>query len=413
MIIKNVFGYEILDSRGNPTTASLVELEDGTQARAYVPSGASTGAHEAVELRDKDEKRYHGQGVLQAVHNINTEIAAALIGKDSAKQRELDNILIALDGTPNKARLGANAILAVSLALARTTAISQKKQLYQYIRELYGNDEGIDKVFPQIGFNVLNGGKHADSGLDIQEYMIMPQKDSIAENIRLASEIYHTLKKILAKQGQVTAVGDEGGFAPHLQNNEEGLKLLVQAITEAGYIPGQDCSIALDAAATEFFSADTNLYTLDKQQYTALELSGIYQNWIQQYPIVSLEDPFAEDDYASWQAFQQTISPGLRLVGDDLLVTNTQRIQEAIDKQLCNSVLIKPNQIGTLTEVIDAIQLAHQNQFTTMISHRSGETIDTFISDLAVASRSAYMKSGAPARAERVSKYNRLLEISY
>jgi len=413
MVIKHIFGYEILDSRGNPTTACLVELEDGSEARAYVPSGASTGAHEAVELRDGDINRYQGQGVLQAIHNINTEIAAALIGKDSAKQRELDNILIALDGTPNKARLGANAILAVSLALARATAISQKKELYQYIRELYGNDTGIDKVFPQIGFNVLNGGKHADSGLDIQEYMIMPQKESISENIRIASEIYHTLKKILAKQGQVTAVGDEGGFAPHLQNNEEGLKLLVQAITEAGYIPGIDCSIALDAAATEFFSADTNLYTLDKQQYTASELSGIYHNWIQQYPIISLEDPFAEDDYTAWQSFKQTMSPELRLVGDDLLVTNTQRIQDAIDKQLCNSVLIKPNQIGTLTEVIDAIQLAHQNQFTTMISHRSGETIDTFISDLAVASRSAYMKSGAPARAERVSKYNRLLEISY
>jgi enolase len=413
MVIKNIFGYEILDSRGNPTTASLVELEDGSKARAYVPSGASTGAHEAAELRDGDINRYQGQGVLQAVHNINTEIATALIGKDSSQQRELDTILIALDGTPNKARLGANAILAVSLALARATAISQKKELYQYIRELYGNDTGIDKVFPQIGFNVLNGGKHADSGLDIQEYMIMPQKDSISENIRLASEIYHTLKKILAKQGQVTAVGDEGGFAPHLQNNEEGLKLLVQAITEAGYIPGIDCSIALDAAATEFFSPETNLYTLDKQQHTALELSGIYQNWIQQYPIISLEDPFAEDDYVAWQAFQQTISPELRLVGDDLLVTNTQRIQDAIDKQLCNSVLIKPNQIGTLTEVIDSIQLAHQNKLTTMISHRSGDTIDTFISDLAVASRSAYMKSGAPARAERVSKYNRLLEIFY
>jgi enolase len=412
MAIKRIFGYEILDSRGNPTTASLVELEDGTQARAYVPSGASTGAHEAVELRDGDTNRYQGQGVLQAVHNINTEIATALIGKDNSQQRELDNLLIELDNTPNKAKLGANAILAVSLALARATAISQKKELYQYIRELYG-DTATDKVFPQIGFNVLNGGKHADSGLDIQEYMIMPQKDSVAENIRIASEIYHTLKSILAKQGQVTAVGDEGGFAPHLDNNEEGLKLLVQAITEAGYIPGTDCSIALDAAATEFFSNDTNLYTLDKQQYTGAQLSEIYHNWMQQYPIISLEDPFSEDDYASWQSFRQTINPEIRLVGDDLLVTNTQRIQEAIDKQLCNSVLIKPNQIGTLTEVIDAIRLAHQNQFTTMISHRSGDTTDTFISDLAVASRSAYMKSGAPARAERVSKYNRLLEISY
>lgn len=412
MAIKRIFGYEILDSRGNPTTASLVELEDGTQARAYVPSGASTGAHEAVELRDGDTNRYQGQGVLQAVHNINTEIATALIGKDSSEQRELDNLLRELDGTPNKAKLGANAILAVSLALARATAISQKKELYQYIRELYG-DTATDKVFPQIGFNVLNGGKHADSGLDIQEYMIMPQKDSVVENIRIASEIYHILKKILAKQGQVTAVGDEGGFAPHLQNNEEGLKLLVQAITEAGYIPGTDCSIALDPAATEFFSPETKLYTLDKQQYTGAQLSEIYHDWMQQYPIISLEDPFAEDDYTTWRAFKQTMRPGLRLVGDDLLVTNTQRIQEAIDKQLCNSVLIKPNQIGTLTEVIDAIQLAHQNQFTTMISHRSGDTIDTFISDLAVASRSAYMKSGAPARAERVSKYNRLLEIYY
>lgn len=413
MIIKDIVGYEILDSRGNPTTASRVTLEDGTQAYAYVPSGASTGIHEATELRDGDMSRYQGLGVLTAVHHINTEIREAVVGLDSTDQRNIDTILNQLDGTSQKSRLGANAILAVSLAIARATAQSQKIELYQYLVTLYGQNQGDLKAFPHIGFNVLNGGKHADSGLDVQEYMIMPLKDSIEENIRIGSEIYHTLKKQLAKNRHIISVGDEGGFAPRLQTNEEGLKLLVDAITEAGYTPGIDCGIALDPAATEFFDGKTNTYTFDGKSYTGIELNTIYQEWIKTYPIVSIEDPFAEDDYDSWIHFQQSVPKAFRVVGDDLLVTNTGRIQMAIDKQLCNSVLIKPNQIGTLTEVLDAIILAHQNNFTTMISHRSGDTSDTFISDLAVATKSGYMKSGAPARAERVSKYNRLLEIYY
>lgn len=413
MKIQNIQGYEILDSRGNPTTASLVELEDGSQARAYVPSGASTGAHESVELRDGDQNRYHGLGVLGAVNNINNIIKDALIGQDAYNQSNIDKILLDLDGTENKSKLGANAILAVSLAVAKASAISQKKELYQYIQSLTIGNNNQTQSFPKIGFNVLNGGKHADSGLDIQEYMIMPLRDSIEDNIRIGSEIYHTLKKLLTQKGQITSVGDEGGFAPRLDSNEAGLELLVEAIKLAGYQPGVDCALALDVAATEFFDSNTSIYTFDKKQYSGLELSSIYQNWIVKYPIVSIEDPFAEDDYSNWQSFSKVTKNDFRIVGDDLLVTNTERIKEAIDNKLCNSVLIKPNQIGSLSETLAAIDLAHSNNLTTMISHRSGDTIDTFISDLAVAVSAGYMKSGAPARAERVSKYNRLLEIYY
>lgn len=414
MKIKYIKGYEILDSRGNPTTASLVELEDGSQSRAYVPSGASTGAHEAVELRDGDKARYNGLGVLKAINNINTIIRESLIGQDAYNQANIDKILLDLDGTFNKSKLGANAILAVSLAVARASAISQKKELYQYIQSLIiGNTNNQALSFPKIGFNVLNGGKHADSGLDIQEYMIMPLRDNIEDNIRMGSEIYHTLKKLLYQKKQITSVGDEGGFAPRLDNNEAGLKLLVEAIELTGYKPSVDCALALDVAATEFFDNNTSIYTFDKQKYSGLDLSSIYQNWIQKYPIVSIEDPFAEDDYQNWRYFSQVNNSELRIVGDDLLVTNTERIKEAINNKLCNSVLIKPNQIGTLTETLEAINLAHNNNLTTMISHRSGDTIDSFISDLAVGVSAKYMKSGAPARAERVSKYNRLLEIYY
>jgi len=411
MKIQNIKGYQILDSRGNPTTACLVELEDGAQARAYVPSGASTGAHEAVEIRDGDEHKYHGLGVLGAVNNINTVIKDNLVGKDAYNQADIDKNLLALDATENKSKLGANAILAVSLAVARASAISQKKELYQYIQALVHNEQRIS--FPKIGFNVLNGGKHADSGLDVQEYMIIPLSDTVEDNIRMGSEIYHTLKKILSKNGQIVSVGDEGGFAPRLDSNEAGLELLVEAIETAGYRPRIDCALALDVAATEFFDSRSQQYTFDKQQYSGQELASIYQNWTLKYPIVSIEDPFAEDDYQNWQEFAQNINKDMRIVGDDLLVTNVKRIQEAINQKLCNSVLIKPNQIGTLTETLEAINLAHNNNLSTMISHRSGDTIDTFISDLAVGVSAGYMKSGAPARAERVSKYNRLLEIYY
>lgn len=413
MEIKNIKGYELLDSRGLPAVACSVELQDGTKSMAYVPSGASTGSHEAVELRDGDQSRYGGKGVLHAVDNINGEIRVSLIGLDVTKQAQIDKILIDLDNTPNKSRLGANAILAVSLAVAKAAAQAKNQELYSYISTLIANSSNQNIKFPKIGFNVLNGGKHADSGLDIQEYMIMPLKENIADNIRMGSEIYQVLKNILSKEGQIISVGDEGGFAPRLDNNEDGLELLLRAIVESGYIPGQDCALALDVAATEFFNADTLQYKFDKKLYSGNQLSSIYQNWIAKYPIVSIEDPFAEDDFSSWIEFYSKNSDSIRIVGDDLLVTNTARIQTAIDKKLCNSVLIKPNQIGTLTETIDAIKLSHDNNLSTMISHRSGDTIDTFISDLAVGVGSGYMKSGAPARAERVSKYNRLLEISY
>jgi enolase len=413
MEIKNIIGYEVLDSRGNPTVACLVELVDGSKAISYVPSGASTGIHEAVELRDGDKNRYNGLGVLNAINNINTIIKTALIGQDAYLQDNIDKILLDLDGTQNKSKLGANATLAISLSIAKASAISQNKALYQYIQNLFQGNSNSIKQFPKIGFNVLNGGKHADSGLDIQEYMIMPLKDNIEENIRIGAEIYHTLKSILSKSGQVVAVGDEGGFAPRLENNEAGLSLLVKAIQEAGYKEGIDCALALDIAASEFFDKDKQIYTFDKQMCSGQDLINIYNAWLQKYPIISIEDPFAEDDYENWQAFQQIIQGNINIVGDDLLVTNTERIQEAIDQKLCNSVLIKPNQIGTLTETLNAIKLAHNNNFSTMISHRSGETIDTFIADLAVGVSAKYMKSGAPARAERVSKYNRLLEIYY
>jgi enolase len=411
MKIQNIKGYQILDSRGNPTTACLVELEDRSQARAYVPSGASTGAHEAVELRDGDKYRYHGLGVLGAVNSINTIIKDNLLGKDAYNQADIDKTLLALDGTENKSKLGANSILAVSLAVARASAISKKKELYQYIQALAHNEQSVG--FPKIGFNVLNGGKHADSGLDVQEYMIMPLSDTVEDNIRMGSEIYHTLKKLLTQKGQIVSVGDEGGFAPRLDSNEAGLELLVEAIEIAGYRPRIDCALALDVAATEFFDSRSQQYTFDKQQYSGQELASIYQNWTLKYPIVSIEDPFAEDDYQNWQEFYKNINKDIRIVGDDLLVTNVKRIQEAINQKLCNSVLIKPNQIGTLTETLEAINLAHNNNLSTMISHRSGDTIDTFISDLAVGVSAGYIKSGAPARAERVSKYNRLLEIYY
>ncbi|MEX0596664.1 MAG: phosphopyruvate hydratase [Candidatus Paceibacterota bacterium] len=413
MEIKNIQGYEVLDSRGNPTTACIIELLDGTKAKAYVPSGASTGAHEAVELRDGNLNRYNGLGVLMAINNINSIINQALIGKDAYLQSNIDQILIDLDGTYNKSKLGANATLAVSLAVARAGAISQKKELYQYIQDVFNLNSNSVQKFPQIGFNVLNGGKHADSGLDVQEYMIMPLKDNIDDNIRIGAEIYHTLKNILAKNKQIVSVGDEGGFAPRLENNEAALNLLIQAIQESGYVPGIDCALALDIAATEFFDNAKSIYTFDKKTCSGAELSEIYQNWLQKYPIVSIEDPFAEDDYASWKGFYKLVNKGIRIVGDDLLVTNTDRIQKAIEQKLCNSVLIKPNQIGTLTETINAINLAHNNNLSTMISHRSGDTIDTFIADLAVGVSAGFMKSGAPARAERVSKYNRLLEIYY
>jgi len=409
--ITDIYGYEVLDSRGNPTTAAKVTLSDGTVARAYVPSGASTGVHEALELRDKDKNRFHGKGVLKAVENINTKIKEALVGSDPFVQKNIDQIMLDLDGTPNKEVLGSNAILAVSLAVARAGAVSKGVALYNYLYDLYQEYEETTLIIPEPGFNVLNGGAHADSGLDVQEFMLMPQLGSIKENVRAGSEIYHSLKDLLAKEGYTVSVGDEGGFAPQLPNNKEALVLLKKAIENSGYELGKNVLLALDVAATEFYNKEQDIYTLGAESRSSQDLIEMYLEWIKEYSIISIEDPFSEDDFDSWNKFMQQLPEGVRVVGDDLLVTNVERINMSIEKNLCNAVLIKPNQIGSLTETMQAIALSHKNGMSTMISHRSGDTSDDFIADLGVATRCEYIKSGALSRAERTAKYNRLIEI--
>ncbi len=407
--IVDVQGYEVLDSRGNPTPAAQVVLDDGSVGKAYVPSGASTGVHEALELRDADETRYHGKGVQQAVANINGPIREALLGSEASDQSAIDQTMLTADGTSNKANFGANAILAVSLAVARAAAVSEEKPLYQYLNELYQSHEEVSLRLPMPSFNVLNGGAHADSGLDVQEFMLQPQADSVAEVVRAGSEIYHSLKKILAAEGYTTSVGDEGGFAPKLPENGEALVVLKKAIESAGYTLGENVFLALDVAATEFYG--DGVYTMGGETLSTEDMIQLYQQWISEYAIVSIEDPFAEDDFDSWAQFMKVLAPAVRVVGDDLLVTNVERIQTAIDQALCNAALIKPNQIGSLTETMQAIAMSHKNGMTTMISHRSGDTSDTFIADLGVATACEYIKSGALSRAERISKYNRLIEI--
>jgi len=409
--ITDIYGYEVLDSRGNPTTAAKVTLSDGTVSRAYVPSGASTGIHEALELRDKDKNRFHGKGVLKAVENINTKIKSSLVGVDPFNQKNIDQIMLDLDGTSNKEVLGSNAILAVSLAVARAGAISKGVPLYTYLYDLYQEYEETTLIIPEPGFNVLNGGAHADSGLDIQEFMLMPQLGSIKENVRAGSEIYHALKDLLSKEGYTVSVGDEGGFAPQLPNNKEALVLLKKAIENSGYLLGKNILLALDVAATEFYNKEKDVYTLGGSEKKPQDLIDMYLEWIKEYSIISIEDPFSEDDFTSWNKFMTTLPEGVRAVGDDLLVTNVERINLSIEKNLCNDVLIKPNQIGSLTETMQAIALSHKNGMSTMISHRSGDTSDDFIADLGVATRCEYIKSGALSRSERTAKYNRLIEI--
>lgn len=409
--ITDIYGYEILDSRGNPTTAAKVTLSDGTVSRAYVPSGASTGIHEALELRDKDKNRFHGKGVLKAVENINTKIKTSLLGVDPFNQNKVDQIMLDLDGTPNKEVLGSNAILAVSLAVARAGSDSKKVTLYNYLYDLYQEYEETTLIIPEPGFNVLNGGAHADSGLDIQEFMLMPQLGSIKENVRAGSEIYHALKDLLSKEGYTVSVGDEGGFAPQLPNNKEALVLLKQAIENSGYYLGKNILLALDVAATEFYNKEKDVYTLGGSEKKPQDLIDMYLEWIKDYSIISIEDPFSEDDFDSWNKFMTQLPERVRVVGDDLLVTNVKRINLSIEKNLCNAVLIKPNQIGSLTETMQAIALSHKNGMSTMISHRSGDTSDDFIADLGVATRCEYIKSGALSRSERTTKYNRLIEI--
>ena len=405
MKLTGLSALEVLDSRGNPTVAVTARTEKGS-GRAIVPSGASTGVHEAVELRDADPKRYLGKGVLKAVANVEGEIAQRLQGFDVGDQRKLDEAMIELDGTPNKSRLGANAILGVSLAVAHAAAAARGVPLYRYL----GGDDA--SLLPLPMANILNGGAHADTPVDLQEFMVCAVgARSFGEAIRATSEVYHALKLVLKGKGLTTGVGDEGGFAPHLASNEDALELIVEAIRKAGYDPGPNVAIALDPASSEFYKDGSYVLKGEGRSLSSVELARLYEEWTGRYPIVSIEDGMAEDDWNGWKLLTDALGKKTQLVGDDLFVTNVTRLKQGIDRGVANSILIKVNQIGTLTETLDAIELARQAGYSAVISHRSGETEDTTIADLAVATGAGMIKTGAPARSERVAKYNRLLQI--
>src|SRR5579872_1717470 len=407
MLIKHITAQEVLDSRGNPTVEGCVTLEGGTVGSAIVPSGASTGEREAVELRDGDEKRYGGKGVRKAVENVEKQIAPALLGKSAFQQREIDRLMMELDGTPNKAKLGANAILAVSLAVARAAANSLGLPLYRY---LGGSNASL---LPVPCMNVINGGKHADNTVDFQEFMIAPHSaPSFAEAIRMGMETFHTLKGILKKKGYSTGVGDEGGFAPDLKSNDEAVELILEAITKAGYKPSTDISICLDPAASEMW--DDGKYVLfksSKKAITSDELIKIWESWAKQYPIVLLEDGMGENDWDGWRNLTTALGEKIELVGDDIFCTNPQILQQGIDKGIGNAVLIKLNQIGSVTETLDTMELAARNGYRCFVSHRSGETEDTFIADLTIATGAGHIKTGSGCRSERVAKFNQFLRI--
>ena len=405
--IEQIVAREILDSRGNPTVECDVILEDGSMGTAAVPSGASTGEHEALELRDGDKSRYLGKGVRKAVLNVEDIIAPELIGQDGLDQVLIDSIMIDLDGTPNKSKLGANAILGVSMATARAAAEALLIPLYRYLGGAYA------RLLPMPQMNILNGGSHAPNNVDIQEFMIVPVgADTFAEALRMGSEVFHHLKKVLSDMNLVTSVGDEGGFAPNLEGNEDALKVIIQAIEAAGYTPGEDVSLAMDAAASEFFKDGKYVFAKsDGREMSAEQLIEIYAGWVDKYPIVSIEDGLAEDDWAGWTAMNQRLGGQIQIVGDDLFVTNPERLAQGIEQDCANSILIKLNQIGTVTETLACIDLAKRNGYTQVVSHRSGETEDTFIADLAVAMGTGQIKSGSLCRSERICKYNRLLRI--
>lgn len=407
LAITAVHAREILDSRGNPTVEVDILLEDGTIGRAAVPSGASTGAHEACEMRDTANKsRYMGKGVLQAVENVNDEIAEALIDMDVTDQASIDMTMIELDGTPNKSRLGANAILACSLASAHAAAAISGLPLFRYLGGVGAN------CLPAPMMNIINGGAHANNGIDIQEFMVMPLGfDSFGDALRAGTEIFHNLKKVLAAKGLSTAVGDEGGFAPDLKTNEEALQVIMTAIENAGYTPGEQVQIALDCAATEFFDSKTGLYKIDGKSIDAGGMVGLLEQWADKYPVCSIEDGCSEDDWDGWKKLTDKLGDRLQLVGDDLFVTNVARLTQGIEKGIANSILVKVNQIGTLTETIQAVQMAYRNGYTAVMSHRSGETEDTTIADLAVALRTGQIKTGSASRTDRICKYNQLLRI--
>ena len=404
MKIKQIHAREILDSRGNPTLEAEVRLEDGSMGRTAVPSGASTGIHEALELRDKDENRFGGKGVLKAVSHINEEIAPKLVGMDATQQTSIDGYLLELDGTPNKSRLGANALLGVSMATARAAAAAHQLPLYRYLGGVGAN------LLPTPMCNIINGGAHADNKVDIQEFMVMPVGASnFREGIRMVAEIFQELKKVLRSKNLNTNVGDEGGFAPNFGSNEEALKFIMQAIEQAGYQPGAQIQLALDVAASEFYK--DGKYHLDDKELSSEELVGFYQELCSRYPIASIEDSHQEDDWDGFKSMTDALGGSVQLVGDDLFVTNTTRLQKGIDTGVANSILIKLNQIGTLTETLEAIALARSHRYSAVISHRSGETADTFIADLAVATCTGQIKTGSTSRSDRVAKYNQLLRI--
>jgi len=416
--IVNVVGREILDSRGNPTVEVDVVLEDGSMGRAAVPSGASTGTREAVELRDGDKGRFGGKGVLKAVQNANTEIAKAVVGLDAADQRALDHKMITLDGTPTKSRLGANAILAISMAAARAAAVALKQPLYKYLSR-YSTDTSAN-LLPVPMMNILNGGAHADSSVDFQEFMVMPVgAPNFSEALRWGVEMFHALKAALKKHGYSTAVGDEGGFAPSCKSNEEAIQIVIEAIGAAGYKPGEQVAIALDPASSEFYEKASAKYVFkksDKSAHTSPEMAAYWTSWVEKYPIVSIEDGMAEDDWSGWKTLTQSVGSKtskkkIQLVGDDLFVTNTERLSRGINEGIANAILIKLNQIGSVTETIDAIELARKAGYNSIISHRSGETEDTFIADLAVATSAGQIKTGSASRTDRIAKYNQLLRI--
>jgi enolase len=405
--IAEIRGRQVLDSRGNPTVEAEVLLGGGASARAIVPSGASTGEHEAVELRDGDDQRYKGKGVLKAVENVNSEIAEALGGMDAADQRALDSKMIELDGTPNKGRLGANAILAVSMAAARASANAFQLPLYRYLGGAGAN------TLPVPMMNILNGGAHADNNVDFQEFMVMPVgAPSFSEALRWGVEVFHTLKGVLKKRGYNTSVGDEGGFAPSVKSNVEAIEVVLEAIQAAGYKPGEEIAVALDPAVSELYQDGKYIFKKsDKSSKTSEEMVKFWAKWVRDYPIVSIEDGLAEDDWEGWALLTKEVGSKIQLVGDDLFVTNVERLQEGIDKGVANSILIKVNQIGSVSETLDAIELARRNGYTSVISHRSGESEDTFIADLAVATGAGQIKTGSASRTDRVAKYNQLLRI--
>jgi enolase len=407
--ILNVHAREILDSRGNPTIEVEVTTENGYVGRAAVPSGASTGTHEAVELRDEDKNRYGGKGVLNAVNNVNKDIKSALIGLNAFDQRGIDRMMIELDGTPNKGKLGANAILGVSLAVAKAAAQEAGQPLYRYLG-------GVNAyVLPVPLMNILNGGSHADNSIDFQEFMVVPVgADSFKEGLRMGVQVFHALKTVLKKKGYSTNVGDEGGFAPNIKSNVEAIDTVMQAIEAAGYKPGVDIMIAMDAAASEFYDSESGMYHFKKstgEKLSSKDMVKFWADWCKKYPILSIEDGLAEDDWDAWKSLTEKLGASTQLVGDDLFVTNVDRLQRGIEEEIANSILVKVNQIGSLSETIDAVQLATRNGYTSIMSHRSGETEDTTIADLAVALNCGQIKTGSASRSDRVAKYNQLLRI--